>query len=58
MPFVRVSYLENKYDEPQLSAISQVIMHALMEHFHVPEDDFFKYSMGIGRASFIIVPII
>lgn len=56
MPFVRVSYLENKYDEPQLSAISQVIMHALMEHFHVPEDDFFQVFHGHRAGEFYYSP--
>ncbi|HEY2494041.1 MAG TPA: tautomerase family protein [Paenibacillus sp.] len=42
MPFVRVSYLENKYDTQQLPVISDVIMCALIEYFTVPEDDFFQ----------------
>ncbi|AJS58147.1 tautomerase family protein [Paenibacillus sp. IHBB 10380] len=42
MPFVRVSYLENKYDTQQLPIISDVIMSALIEYFNVPEDDFFQ----------------
>ncbi|WP_338552211.1 tautomerase family protein [Paenibacillus sp. KS-LC4] len=56
MPFVRVSYLESKYDEPQLSAISQVIMQALMEHFHVPEDDFFQVFHGHRSGEFFYSP--
>lgn len=57
MPFVRVSYLENKYDAEQLPNISRDIMSALVEHFNVPEDDFFKYSMHTKQVSFTIVQI-
>lgn len=42
MPFVRVSYLDNKYDDQQLPIISGEIMNALREHFNVPQDDFFQ----------------
>lgn len=42
MPFVRVSYLDNKYDDQQLPIISREIMNALREHFNVPQDDFFQ----------------
>ncbi|EFM12568.1 4-oxalocrotonate tautomerase [Paenibacillus curdlanolyticus YK9] len=42
MPFIRVSYLEQRYSEQQLKAISEGIMHALIEHFNVPEEDCFQ----------------
>lgn len=42
MPFIRVSYLEQQYKADQLKLISKVIMSALIEHFNVPEDDFFQ----------------
>jgi phenylpyruvate tautomerase PptA (4-oxalocrotonate tautomerase family) len=42
MPFIRVSYLEQQYEAQQLKQISTVIMDALIEHFNVPEDDFFQ----------------
>ncbi|WP_239615549.1 tautomerase family protein [Cohnella mopanensis] len=42
MPFIRVSYLEQQYETHQLERISQAIMSALIQHFHVPEDDLFQ----------------
>lgn len=42
MPFIRVSYQEGQYEPTELPVISQAIMEALIEHFHVPEDDYFQ----------------
>ncbi|AIQ12336.1 tautomerase family protein [Paenibacillus durus] len=42
MPFVRVSYLEHQYGTHQLPIISRAIMGALIQHFNVPEDDYFQ----------------
>ena len=42
MPFIRVSYLEQQYDNHQLEGICRAIMSALIQHFHVPEDDMFQ----------------
>jgi len=42
MPFIRVSYLEQQYEDHQLERISQTIMSSLVLHFHVPEDDLFQ----------------
>jgi len=42
MPFIRVSYLEQQYDIHQLEGIYRAIMSALIQHFHVPEDDMFQ----------------
>lgn len=42
MPFIRVSYMEEKYDIRQLEQISKTIMRALIRYFNVPEDDYFQ----------------
>lgn len=42
MPFIRVSYMENQYGTQQLPMISRAIMSALIQHFNVPEDDYFQ----------------
>lgn len=42
MPFIRVSYLENEYQENELQMISKSIMKVLMENFNVPENDYFQ----------------
>lgn len=42
MPFIRISYMEERYDTCQLEQISKTIMCALNRHFNVPEDDYFQ----------------
>lgn len=42
MPFIRVSYLEDKYKENELQLISQCIMRVLIRNFNVPENDYFQ----------------
>ena len=42
MPFIRVSYLESQYEARQLNVISKAIMETLIQHYHVPEDDWFQ----------------
>lgn len=56
MPFVRVSYLENKYDDQQLPIISREIMNALREHFNVPQDDFFQVFHAHKASEFYYSP--
>ncbi|BBI33311.1 tautomerase family protein [Cohnella abietis] len=56
MPFVRVSYLEKKYEAEQLSIISREIMSTLVEHFNVPEDDYFQVFHGHKASEFYYSP--
>lgn len=56
MPFVRVSYLDNKYDDHQLPIISREIMNALREHFNVPQDDFFQVFHAHKASEFYYSP--
>ncbi|REK75175.1 tautomerase family protein [Paenibacillus paeoniae] len=52
MPFIRVSYMEQQYESRQLEQISQTIMEALIQHFHVPEDDLFQVFHAHKREEF------
>lgn len=52
MPFIRVSYLERQYGASQTHQISKTIMNALIEHFHVPEDDLFQVFHTHKREEF------
>ncbi|BBH23612.1 hypothetical protein Back11_49570 [Paenibacillus baekrokdamisoli] len=52
MPFVRVSYLESQYTEKELPVISQSIMSALIEHFNVPENDYFQVFHAHKKSEF------
>lgn len=52
MPFIRVSYLENQYETQQLHLISKVIMNTLIQHFNVPEDDYFQVFHAHKESEF------
>ncbi|MDF2681098.1 MAG: tautomerase family protein [Brevibacillus sp.] len=52
MPFIRVSYQEGQHEEAALPVISQCIMDALTEHFHVPADDYFQVFHAHKRNEF------
>jgi Tautomerase enzyme. len=56
MPFIRVSYREDQYGQQELEAISIAIHKALMEHFRVPEDDYFQVFHGHKRGEFYYSP--
>ncbi len=56
MPFIRVSYRENHYDTKQLSIISETIMKALVQHFNVPEDDYFQVFHAHKASEFFLQP--
>lgn len=56
MPFIRVSYMEQQYEVGQLERISKVIMNNLIQHFHVPEDDFFQVFHAHKAGEFFYSP--
>lgn len=56
MPFVRVSYIEDRYNDEQLACISECIMVSLIENFHVPEDDCFQTFQAHRRGEFYYHP--
>ncbi|WP_282936851.1 tautomerase family protein [Paenibacillus sp. RC67] len=56
MPFIRVNYLENQYEEKELPIISKSIMRALIEHFNVPEQDYFQVFHAHKQSEFYYSP--
>lgn len=42
MPFVRVSYSEEKYNKKDISLISENILNSLIEKFNIPPKDYFQ----------------
>ncbi|MHA6481683.1 tautomerase family protein [Paenibacillus sp. strain BS8-2] len=52
MPFIRVSYMKPQYEPCQLERISQILMHALIQHFNVPADDLFQVFHAHGPEEF------
>lgn len=42
MPFVRVSYCEEKYAKKDLPLISENILNSLIEEFNIPPKDYFQ----------------
>lgn len=52
MPFIRVSYLEQQYSALQLEQVSETIMDALIQHFNVPENDWFHVFSSHEREEF------
>ncbi|ADM69458.1 hypothetical protein GMA19_01636 [Paenibacillus polymyxa E681] len=56
MPFVRVGYMEQQYTEQELPWISRCIMNALIEHFQVPEKDYFQAFHAHKQSEFYYSP--
>lgn len=56
MPFVRVGYMEQQYTEQELPWISRCIMNALIEHFLVPEKDYFQVFHAHKQSEFYYSP--
>ncbi|CAM3175300.1 tautomerase family protein [Paenibacillus lupini] len=56
MPFIRVSYREDQYAGGELPLISREIHAALMEHFRVPEDDYFQLFHAHKPSEFFYSP--
>lgn len=52
MPFVRVSYMEEQYNEKKLHLISKNILDALIEEFDVPKKDYFQVFHSHKKEEF------
>ncbi|WP_141431055.1 tautomerase family protein [Bacillus sp. 03113] len=52
MPFVRVSYKEEQYNEKKLHLISKNILDALIEEFDVPKKDYFQVFHSHKKEEF------
>lgn len=42
MPFINVYYQENQLNNKELKKVSNRIHQSLIQHFHIPEDDYFQ----------------
>lgn len=58
MPFVNVYYHENILNKEELKKIGECIHLSLIEHFNIPENDFFKCFYLINKITFYIIHII
>lgn len=53
MPFVNVYYHENILNKEELKKIGECIHLSLIEHFNIPENDFFKCFTLLTKSLFI-----
>ncbi|WP_322903503.1 tautomerase family protein [Paenibacillus campi] len=53
MPFIRISYRQQAYTNEQLTEISHELMHALQQHFQVPDHDFFQVFHAHEQGQFM-----
>ncbi|MEE6181564.1 tautomerase family protein [Bacillus pretiosus] len=56
MPFVNVYYHENKLKEEEIKKIGECIHLSLIEHFNIPENDFFQMFLPYQQNHFLYNP--
>ncbi|MGY2612775.1 tautomerase family protein [Bacillus pretiosus] len=56
MPFVNVYYHENKLKEEEIKKIGECIHLSLIEHFNIPENDFFQMFLPYQQNYFLYNP--
>ncbi|MGH1284913.1 tautomerase family protein [Bacillus toyonensis] len=56
MPFVNVFYPENLLKKEELKKISECIHHSLIEHFSIPENDYFQMFLPYPQNQFLCNP--
>ncbi|MGP7816572.1 tautomerase family protein [Niallia sp. 01092] len=56
MPFVHVYYPERQWNKEGLKIISNSIHHSLIEHFHIPENDYFHMCLPYPSNQFFYDP--
>ncbi|MGD6892587.1 tautomerase family protein [Bacillus mobilis] len=49
MPFVNVYYHENKLNKKELKKIGKCIHLSLIEHFNIPENDYFQLFLSYSQ---------
>ncbi len=55
---VNVYYHENKLNKEEIKKIGECIHLSLIEHFNIPENDFFQMFYPINKITFYIIHII
>ncbi|KAB2393495.1 MULTISPECIES: tautomerase family protein [Bacillus cereus group] len=56
MPFVNVYYPEGQLNKEELKTVSNSIHHSLIEHFKVPENDYFQMFLTYPPNQFFYDP--
>ncbi|WP_459500637.1 tautomerase family protein [Bacillus sp. C1] len=56
MPFVTIYYPEKQLRAEELKQVSNGIHHSLMEHFHIPEKDYFHMFLPYPPQQFFYDP--
>ncbi|KFN01642.1 tautomerase family protein [Bacillus clarus] len=56
MPFVHVYYREGLLNKEELKKVSNSIHHSLIEHFKIPEDDYFHMCLPYPSNQFFYDP--
>ncbi|MFE9079133.1 tautomerase family protein [Bacillus mobilis] len=56
MPFVNVYYYENILNKEELKKIGECIHLSLIEHFNIPENDFFQMFLPYKQNHFLFNP--
>jgi len=52
MPFVNVYYREHQLNNKELKKVSNRIHQSLIQHFHIPEDDYFQLFLAYPPQHF------
>lgn len=58
MPFVKIYYPENILNEEELEKMGECIHLSLIEHFNIPENDYFQMFLPYQQNKFYIIHII
>ncbi|MDC2865811.1 tautomerase family protein [Bacillus sp. BP-3] len=56
MPFVNVYYPDGQLNKEELKKISNSIHHSLIEHFNIPENDYFQMFLSYPSNQFFYDP--
>ncbi|EOO26809.1 hypothetical protein ICM_01150 [Bacillus cereus BAG1X2-3] len=56
MPFVKIYYPENILNEEKLGEIGKCIHLSLIEHFNIPENDYFQMFLPYQQNKFLYNP--
>ncbi len=56
MPFVKIYYPENILNEEELEKMGECIHLLLIEHFNIPENDYFQMSYLYEQNKFLYNP--
>ncbi|OFD81390.1 hypothetical protein BWGOE8_18640 [Bacillus mycoides] len=58
MPFVNVYYPENTLNKEEFKKISECIHLSLIDHFNIPENDYFQMFLSYQPNQFFLMHVI